>query len=118
MCVRHLAPSGIPTNLTVSAVSARTIYITWYPPFYSDQNGVLTKYTLTYEGIERDHLRRTEIISILTGRSHTSLTVTHLEEDTTFNITLKAHTVIGAGPITSMTVHTHESGKKWGNIIK
>ena len=115
MHVRYLVPSGVPTSLNVSAVSARTIYITWFPPFYSDQNGVLTAYTLTYQGMERDNEIRTELISALTGRSNTSFTVTNLEEDTTFNITIKALTVIGDGPITSMTVHTHESGKEWVN---
>ena len=112
----YIVPTGVPSNLTSSAVTPRTINITWYAPPYPDLNGLLTQYTLTYQGLERDMARRTVIIPTQ-SRSNSSLTVTDLEEDTTFNITIQAHTIVGAGPVTWTTVLTPEDGKYRIRII-
>ena len=101
----------MPTNVNASAISPRVIYITWSPPPFIDQNGIITEYSLTYRGVDRDFEEKS--ISILTAntRSTTSRTVSDLEEDTDYIITIRAHTIIGAGPISTVTVHTPESGK-------
>ena len=101
----------MPTDLNASAISPRAVYITWSPPPIIDQNGIITEYTLTYRGVERDSEER--IISILTAttRSTTSRTVSDLEEDTDYYITIRAHTIRGAGPVSDVTVHTPEDGE-------
>ena len=106
-----LVPNAVPTNLSASAISPRAIYITWSPPPFIDQNGIITEYTLTYRGVERDFEERTISILTATTRSTSSRTVSDLEEDTDYIITIRAHTTIGAGPISTVTVHTPENGE-------
>ncbi|KAI6660982.1 Phosphatidylinositol phosphatase PTPRQ-like [Oopsacas minuta] len=102
-------PSAVPTDLTASPISARAIYITWSPPPFIHQNGIITEYTLTYQGVERDIMKRNISIPTATSRSTTSLTVTDIEEDTDFTIAIRAHTIKGPGPITTVSVRTLES---------
>ena len=111
MLLYILVPNAVPTNLNASAISPRAIYITWSPPPFIDQNGIITEYILAYRGVERDSVERSISILTATTRSTTSRTVSDLEEDTDFVVTIRAHTTIGAGPISTVTVHTPESGK-------
>ena len=105
-----LAPTGPPTNFTATALDTRTIYITWKPPLYPEQNGLLTYYNVTYGGVERDTITRVEIFTQF-NRSNTSLTVTDLEEATTFTISIQASTMTGPGPVTWIIVTTPEDGE-------
>lgn len=102
-----LAPSSSPTSLRATALSSTIISISWEDPVYSDQNGVITQYTLTYQGVERDSLPR----SLTLPQTNLSLTchnIDSLEEFTTYLVTLSAHTSAGAGPVASVTVITEE----------
>ena len=40
------APSGPPQNFQGRAVSSRSITLTWEPPLFAEQNGVITGYTI------------------------------------------------------------------------
>ena len=57
-----IAPSAPPQNFT--AIGGENISLTWIPPPFIDQNGVLVDYFIEYFGIERDtHTRNTTIPS-------------------------------------------------------
>lgn len=106
-----LAPSIAPTMLRPVVVSPTIISVTWDPPPYKDQNGIITKYTMRYSGIERD----TNILQLTFNTSvmyfSRSVVLSDLEEHTTYMISLKSHTVIGPGPETTETILTAQSSK-------
>ena len=102
-----LAPSSIPTHLRATALSSTILSVSWEDPVYSDQNGVIIQYTLTYQGVERDSLSRTLTLP-QTNVSLTCHNIDSLEEFTTYVISLSAHTSVGAGPVASVTVITDE----------
>ena len=57
-----IAPSAPPQNFT--AIGGENISLTWIPPPFIDQNGVLVDYFIEYFGIERDtHTRNTTVPS-------------------------------------------------------
>ena len=85
--------------------------VTWDPPPIYDQNGVITSYTLTYKGVERDTLLFTKVIDVVGGISYIEPELIGLEEHTTYILTLRANTVIGDGPTTSLEVLTQQNGK-------
>ena len=44
-CTYHpTAPSGPPTDVVATALSATTVSVSWQPPALLDQNGVVTAY--------------------------------------------------------------------------
>ena len=47
------APSAPPANLSVVALSATELYITWQPPVFSQQNGIIRSYVLIVSILER-----------------------------------------------------------------
>ena len=42
-----IAPSAPPTDLLATVLSARALNITWEPPVFTEQNGIIRNYTLT-----------------------------------------------------------------------
>ena len=40
----YTAPSGAPTDVVATALSATTVSVSWQPPALLDQNGVITAY--------------------------------------------------------------------------
>ena len=109
--LHYLAPSSTPTFLRATSLSPTMVSITWEHPLYINQNGIITSYTLSYQGMERDTLLRT----VTLPQSNHSLTchnIDSLDEYTTYNVTLSASTSEGAGPATYVTIRTNENGMK------
>ena len=42
----YIAPSAPPTDLLATALSARTLNITWEAPVFTEQNGIIRSYRL------------------------------------------------------------------------
>ena len=103
-------PSAVPTSFSANAISPRTINTTWEPPPSYHLGGVITSYTLTYRGVERDTSLKTKILTVLNGSIYITPALTDLEEDTHYEISVRANTSVGAGPWTNLTVHTPEDG--------
>ena len=114
--MHSLAPSSIPTFLKATSLSPTIISITWEHPLYTNQNGIITSYTLTYQGVERDSLLRTLTLP-QSSQSLTCHNIDSLEEYTTYNVTLSASTSQGAGPVAYVTVRTDENGMSCLSII-
>ena len=104
-------PSATPTSFSANAISPRTINTTWEPPPLYHLGGVITSYTLTYRGMERDTSLKTKILTVLNGSIYITPALTDLEEDTHYEISVRANTSVGAGPWTNLTVHTPEDGE-------
>ena len=53
-------PSGEPTNVTIQVLSSTSILLKWEPPLFSEQNGVISGYTilvtLLQDGSVQPHL--------------------------------------------------------------
>ena len=72
-----------PTNVTATVVTSRSIQITWTPSSSSDVTGYLISYTTTASYASNG--------SVPVGNT-TSHTLTNLEDDTLYTITVQATT--------------------------
>ena len=85
-------PTAPPANLTVTAVTSRTATLSWDPPPYEEQNGVIREYMLTVN-------RSDTSFFIVLNTTMTQLTVEHLLPFRTYLFTVAAQT-IELGPFT------------------
>ena len=107
----YSVPSAAPTSFSANAISPRTINTTWEPPSPYHLSGIITSYTLTYRGVEGDTSLKTKILTVLNGSIYITPALTDLEEDTHYEISVRANTSVGAGPWVNLTVHTPEDGE-------
>ena len=109
------APSAPPTNLTTTVLSANIISVTWDPPVPIEQNGIITHYTLSYRGVERDTASR--VIILASDQSYfTNYILTELDEHTSYNISVSASTSAGTGPSSTVVIQTDEDGEFFHNF--
>ena len=85
-------PTAPPANLTVTAVTSRTATLSWDPPPYERQNGVIRKYMLTVNRSD------TSSFTVLNA-TMTELTVENLFPFRTYLFTVAAQTT-ELGPFT------------------
>ena len=104
------APTGPPTDLTTRVLSANIISVTWDPPVPIDRNGVISHYTLSYRGIERDTSSR-EVTLYSNDSFFTNYILTELDEHTNYNISVSASTAVGSGPIATVVTQTDQEGE-------
>ncbi|XP_053248717.1 receptor-type tyrosine-protein phosphatase F isoform X16 [Podarcis raffonei] len=86
------APSGFPQNLHVVGLTTSTTKVTWEPPLLAERNGKMTNYTVVYRDINSQQ-------NLTNVTRETSITLTNLKPDTTYDIKVRAHTNKGAGPL-------------------
>ena len=110
------APTGTPTDLTTNVLSANIISVTWDDPLPIEQNGVITAYTLTYKGVERDTTSR-DVILYSNGTFFTNYILSELDEHTNYSISVSASTSVGKGPSSTLTVITDQDGEFVGLIV-
>ena len=110
----HPVPSSSVLNLTTSTTqqNATSILVTWNVPVLNDQNGLLLKYSINYSGIEIDTVPRVIYLSN-PNPNHTnqSITLTNLEEYTTYSINVSAYTKVGRSPDAIVTQRTNQDGE-------
>ena len=96
-----------PTNVRATVVTSRSIQITWEPSSSFDVTGYLVSYTTTASYI--DSSNRSRSITVTT----TSGTLTNLEEDTLYTITVQATTSDNRMSANSneVSVRTYRDGK-------
>ena len=99
-------PSDYPQNLNAVTVSSTEIAVSWNEVPAIGRNGIIIQYEVQYEPL-----------LILTGdltmnTSNTSALLRDLQEYTEYNITIRAYTSVGPGPLSpSVTNRTFEDGK-------
>ncbi|XP_041430119.1 protein tyrosine phosphatase receptor type D S homeolog isoform X33 [Xenopus laevis] len=87
-------PSGFPQSIHCDSTSSTSVLITWQHPNLEERNGLLTKYTLMYRDINLPHYP----IEVPIVPADTTVTLTGLKPDTTYDVKLRAHTSKGPGP--------------------
>ncbi|KAG8455154.1 hypothetical protein GDO86_001382 [Hymenochirus boettgeri] len=87
-------PNGFPQNIHCDSTSSTSVQITWQHPALEDRNGIITKYTLMYRDINLPH----HPIEVPIVPADTTMTLTGLKPDTTYDVKLRAHTSKGPGP--------------------
>ena len=110
-CICCLVPSDVPTSFSANAISPNIINTTWEPPTAYHLGGVITSYTLTYTGRERHSSLKKKILIVLNGSIYITPSLTDLQENTHYLISVRANTSVGAGPWTDLTVLTPEDGE-------
>ena len=100
------APSDYPQNLSSVTLSSTEIAVNWNEVPAIGQNGIIITYEVQYEPL-----------MILSGAltinsSNTSTLLRDLQEYTEYNITVRAYTSVGPGPLNpGVTDRTFEDGK-------
>ncbi|KAI6661336.1 Phosphatidylinositol phosphatase PTPRQ-like [Oopsacas minuta] len=96
-------PSLAPTIEGAYSSVATEIELTWNPPELEYRNGIITQYTISYEGRTRDTNLREITRDATLPRM---LTLTNLEEYNQYKIEITANTAVGAGPAAASFVRT------------
>ncbi|XP_067037302.1 protein sidekick-2-like isoform X2 [Acropora muricata] len=100
--MRTVRPSASPAYFRGNRVSSTSIFVQWdqVPPQY--QNGVILYYTVTYYRVHYSLFPQTVFVAAPT----TQVTLTGLNQDTLYSISLSASTRKGGGPSTSIYIVT------------
>ena len=80
--------------MEVVSVSSTSVTLQWMPP--DPSNGVITQYSILYNGSNITNFGNSTLMDTIEG----------LSPDTVYDVQLRAHTVIGAGPPSSITFLT------------
>ena len=100
-----LVPDGPPTSLNGTALSSTSAYLTWNPPSYEKQNGVVREYIINVTVLET--LEYFQLTS-----NTTFLEVIKLRPYRTYMCIIAAATSVGLGPFSdSVIIITPEDGK-------
>lgn len=103
-------PSESPKNLQATEVTTNSVTLNWDAPPLPSQNGAIIGYTV--QVFQEEH-----ITSILASRE-TSLAVTKLDDDTTYDFSVAANTSVGAGPYSvRVTAKTKNYGNTCSHVI-
>ena len=92
--------------MTGGATSHESIFLSWDPPLFEEQNGVITGYTVNVT-----NLRREETLQFTVMDSQ-NLSIGSLLPHTTYACIVAAHTMVGAGPFSpQLLIRTLETSK-------
>ena len=83
-----------PCSLEAVSVTSSSVTLQWIPP--KTTNGVITGYSIKYSGIVINNFGNNTLMGTVEG----------LSPDTEYDMKLNAHTCVGAGPPSSLTVKT------------
>ena len=84
---------GEPQSMRITAITSSSVTLQWRPP--KTPNGVITQYSIQYN--------ETAIADL---GSNVMYTIEELSPDTVYVLQLRAHTVVGAGSPSSLTIVT------------
>nr|XP_054365519.1 receptor-type tyrosine-protein phosphatase delta [Mirounga angustirostris] len=87
-------PTGFPQNLHSEGTTSTSVQLSWQPPVLAERNGIITKYTLLYRDINIPLLPMEQLIV----PADTTMTLSGLKPDTTYDVKVRAHTSKGPGP--------------------
>ncbi len=107
-------PDGSPVDIEIITLSSqpRSLLVRWGEVPRPLRNGLITQYDVRYEPLEdyNGEIRtRDVIVDESDGRE---ITLIDLEEDTLYNVSIQAFTVVGEGPFSEeFTGRTSEGGQ-------
>ncbi|XP_049650662.1 receptor-type tyrosine-protein phosphatase delta isoform X3 [Accipiter gentilis] len=88
------APSGFPQNLHSESSTSTSVQLTWQMPLLAERNGIITKYTILYRDINVAY----QPVELPVVPADTTMTLSGLKPDTTYDVKVRAHTSKGPGP--------------------
>ena len=107
LLISATVPTGPPENFTLQVLGSKAVLVSWRPPVFGKQNGVIITYTIVFVEVPSD----TVLTYHLDGNS-TELTVDSLRPYYEYNCSMVAATQVGNGPFTtSVTIRTLGDGK-------
>lgn len=102
-------PSGPPQDVRCYSSSSTNILVSWRPPPVELQNGIITQYAIQYAASEGEDTTTQQITGIPPESSEYLLE--NLEKWTEYQVTVTAHTDVGAGPESlPQLIRTEEDG--------
>ena len=103
-----LEPDGAPQDVSAHNSSSTSILVTWDDVPVQQQNGIITRYTITYQSQTENHNG-----NVSADPSDRQLNITGLKEYVFYNITMFASTVKGDGPHSTpvVVVRTDQDSK-------
>lgn len=102
-------PSGPPQDVRCYSSSSTNILVSWRPPPVELQNGIITQYAIQYAATEGEDTTTQQITGIPPESSEYLLE--NLEKWTEYQVTVTAHTDVGAGPESlPQLIRTEEDG--------
>ncbi|XP_051624159.1 receptor-type tyrosine-protein phosphatase delta isoform X14 [Manacus candei] len=87
-------PSGFPQNLHSESSTSTSVQLTWQMPLLAERNGIITKYTILYRDINVAY----QPVELPVVPADTTVTLSGLKPDTTYDVKVRAHTSKGPGP--------------------
>ncbi|XP_057229359.1 receptor-type tyrosine-protein phosphatase delta-like [Malurus melanocephalus] len=87
-------PSGFPQNLHSESSTSTSVQLTWQMPLLAERNGIITKYTILYRDINVAY----QPVELAVVPADTTMTLSGLKPDTTYDVKVRAHTSKGPGP--------------------
>ncbi|XP_061335488.1 receptor-type tyrosine-protein phosphatase delta isoform X22 [Pezoporus flaviventris] len=87
-------PSGFPQNLHSESSTSTSVQLTWQMPLLAERNGIITKYTIMYRDINVAY----QPVELPVVPADTTMTLSGLKPDTTYDVKVRAHTSKGPGP--------------------
>ena len=102
----YVVPSGPPQNVEGSALSSHYIFLTWDPPLFEEQNGVITGYTINVMLNETE-----ESFELLSDTE--SITADLFRPFSNYIFKIAGQTAVGVGTFSyPITVMTLEDGRR------
>ncbi|KAM4555886.1 uncharacterized protein PAE49_014808 [Odontesthes bonariensis] len=101
LTTKEAAPDGPPLDMTLEALSSRSIRVTWKPPKADLRNGVIRSYAINYKGSESMGVRIQEgfrTIIVTATRELESIILNNLKPSTKYGVIIQAKTNAGIGP--------------------
>jgi len=92
-----VVPSAAPIAVRVVTISSTQMLVTWDPVPLIHQNGIIIYYEVLYEPLNTFRMQlgpQADNATIL------SIVLSRLEEDVEYNVSVRASTIVGAGPYT------------------
>ena len=102
-----LVPSSEVRNLTAVA-NYSDITISWSSPVMDELNGVPTRYTLRYSGVEFQTEEKTVVVNY-TSSTNETVSVSGLEAYTVYKISVTLSTSVGEGDAANIEIRTLET---------
>ena len=83
-----------PQNLHSESSTSTSVQLTWQMPLLAERNGIITKYTILYRDINVAY----QPVELPVVPADTTMTLSGLKPDTTYDVKVRAHTSKGPGP--------------------
>ncbi|XP_076838007.1 receptor-type tyrosine-protein phosphatase F isoform X2 [Brachyhypopomus gauderio] len=89
-------PSAPPQDVQVHSLTSTSIKVSWVAPPAASRHGAIVRYTVSYQAVNGEDPERHEVTDI--GADATWQVLEGLEKWTEYQVWVRAHTDVGAGP--------------------